>query len=576
MKFAKSSEAILILALLLFLCFASCRRELSCESCREVNRPPLAHAGSDQTTLLPADSVLLDGSGSTDLDGSITGYQWRLVVGPLVPPISSPQEAQTRISGLLSGVYLFELTATDNGGLSAKDTVQVRVENPAQTNQPPQACTGADQVLTLPINTTTLDGSRSTDPENNITAYQWTKIAGPASYSLTSASNVKTDVTTLTEGVYLFELMITDAGGLFDKDTVQVVVKAIIASDCSSNRPKVVVNATLLGVHPNPRVGMAVVAAGNKLFFAGGQVGTSTNRVGSARVDIYDIATNTWSMGALSVPRIDVTAIASGTKVLFAGGDTGEFGDVTEQYYSAVDIYDLATNTWSVTKLKSDGTQLSAAATDSKVFFAGGIYHFSNGNGGWAAGMSDLVEMYDIGSGTWTETKMSEAKVGLAAATLDNKVYFAGGHLGGYNMSDKIEIYDIATGRWSHARLTEGKYGIAGNSFGNKLYWAGGVTPHGLTCKVEIHDESVNSRAIANLSLEYSWHSAAVQNNKLIYFKPNRELDIYDVTTNSWSVGVLPQGLPYGFLVSTNNTPYLATGFDNTGILYPQIYKLEL
>ena len=40
------------------------------------NRPPVANAGPDQTIILPVNSVTLDGSASTDPDGTITSYKW--------------------------------------------------------------------------------------------------------------------------------------------------------------------------------------------------------------------------------------------------------------------------------------------------------------------------------------------------------------------------------------------------------------------------------------------------------------------------------------------------------------------
>jgi K319L-like, PKD domain/WD40-like Beta Propeller Repeat len=93
-----------------------------------------------------------------------------------------------------------------------------------KTNRPPVANAGADQVITLPSNSVNLNGSASTDPNNNISSYLWTKISGPSSFNIADANAVQTQVTNLVEGVYQFELKVTDAGGLFDKDITQVTV----------------------------------------------------------------------------------------------------------------------------------------------------------------------------------------------------------------------------------------------------------------------------------------------------------------------------------------------------------------
>jgi hypothetical protein len=92
--------------------------------------------------------------------------------------------------------------------------------------QPPVALAGTDQIITLPLDSTSLDGSKSTDPDSNITSYLWTKIAGPSSFFISNQSTAQTQLTRLKQGIYLLELKVSDAGGLFSKDTVQIAVNA--------------------------------------------------------------------------------------------------------------------------------------------------------------------------------------------------------------------------------------------------------------------------------------------------------------------------------------------------------------
>jgi hypothetical protein len=55
--------------------FISCKKEYSCQNCKDGNKPPIANAGRDTTIALRKDSVMLDGSASTDPDGTITSYK---------------------------------------------------------------------------------------------------------------------------------------------------------------------------------------------------------------------------------------------------------------------------------------------------------------------------------------------------------------------------------------------------------------------------------------------------------------------------------------------------------------------
>jgi len=54
--------------------FIACKKETSCENCKEGNKQPIAIAGPDQVITLPTDSVLLDGSSSSDLEGIISEW----------------------------------------------------------------------------------------------------------------------------------------------------------------------------------------------------------------------------------------------------------------------------------------------------------------------------------------------------------------------------------------------------------------------------------------------------------------------------------------------------------------------
>jgi hypothetical protein len=51
-------------------------------------------------------------------------------------------------------------------------------------NKPPIAVAGPDQVVTLPTDSVSLDGSSSSDPDGRISEWLWTKISGPASFDI--------------------------------------------------------------------------------------------------------------------------------------------------------------------------------------------------------------------------------------------------------------------------------------------------------------------------------------------------------------------------------------------------------
>ena len=58
-------------------------------------------------------------------------YEWRKISGPEKYKIVSPNSAVTDVADLEVGTYQFELKVTNSRGLSARDTMVLRVSPPA-------------------------------------------------------------------------------------------------------------------------------------------------------------------------------------------------------------------------------------------------------------------------------------------------------------------------------------------------------------------------------------------------------------------------------------------------------------
>jgi len=187
-----------------------------------VNQAPAASAGTNQNITLPQNTLNLTGSGS-DSDGSIASYLWVKVSGPAVT-LTNASNATVSLSNLLEGTYLFRLTVTDNGGLTASADVTITVL-PAAVNQLPVANGGVDITITLPSNSTTLFGGAS-DADGSIASYSWTKLTGPTA-TLTNATTPTLSLSDLMQGVYVFRLTVTDDDGATDNDDVTVTVNAV-------------------------------------------------------------------------------------------------------------------------------------------------------------------------------------------------------------------------------------------------------------------------------------------------------------------------------------------------------------
>ncbi|MCP4235258.1 MAG: DUF1566 domain-containing protein [Aestuariibacter sp.] len=104
---------------------------IACGGGSSSNVAPSASAGADQTVNeLTEDTVTLNGTASSDSDGSIVSYSWAQTAGsPTVTlsddTVASPTFATPDITGDTS--LTFELTVTDDEGATASDTTVVTI-----------------------------------------------------------------------------------------------------------------------------------------------------------------------------------------------------------------------------------------------------------------------------------------------------------------------------------------------------------------------------------------------------------------------------------------------------------------
>lgn len=178
------------------------------------------------------------------------------------------------------------------------------------------------------------------------------------------------------------------------------------------------------------------VSAGGMVFIAGGS--RLPDYVFYDEVDIYNKESGEWTVENLSESRTFIASVAHGNKVFFAGGASGTSTNVN--YFDVIDIYDLETNTWSTKYLSVPRCLIGAAAAAGKVFFAGGSNELGSA--------TDVIDIYDIENDDWTEEYLSEPRADVAAISYDNKVYFAGGALPDGISSDKVDIYNVENEEW--------------------------------------------------------------------------------------------------------------------------------
>jgi MYXO-CTERM domain-containing protein len=171
---------------------------------RPDNVSPTADAGGPYSANL-GDTVVFDGSGSSDADGTITLYEWDLGDGGTMTGMGGSHVYAA------AGTYVVILTVTDNGGATSVDVTSVTITSPG--NDPPVADAGGGVSGAVGENIA-FDGSDSTDSDGTIVSYAWDFGDG------TTGSGEMTTHAFTAAGSFLVQLTVTDDDGAIDQDTV--------------------------------------------------------------------------------------------------------------------------------------------------------------------------------------------------------------------------------------------------------------------------------------------------------------------------------------------------------------------
>jgi dienelactone hydrolase len=201
------------------------------------NLLPVVNAGPDLVLTLPENAVNITGRAS-DKDGKIVSYEWAKTYGGRVS-FGGETSSSVRIFNLDRGVYIFRLRAKDNDGGIKDDYFKITVNGSRQTtkkaepnttkktsggsNIPPVASAGPDRVLTLPVNSITIQANAS-DRDGKVVSYQWTKTYGGRA-SLSGDRTSRVTIHNLSEGVYIFRLTVKDNDGALKHDYFKITVE---------------------------------------------------------------------------------------------------------------------------------------------------------------------------------------------------------------------------------------------------------------------------------------------------------------------------------------------------------------
>lgn len=278
-----------------------------------------------------------------------------------------------------------------------------------------------------------------------------------------------------------------------------------------------------------------------------------------------------WTIkGSLNVARKQMTAAAINGKIYVAAG-----GQPFPNFLRSTEIYDPATNSWS----------MGASASMARVFIStnsgainGVLYAVAGNPVGFC---TTQLEAYTVASNSWsTRASAPRERCGAASFEHNGKLWV----LGGVNTSStvrpvEIDVYDPATNSWSTPLSMPGyRSGFGAAVLNGKLYLVGGdVSPPGTcTSGVDVYDFATNSwSSVAPMPIVRCLAGVAALDGRLYVVGGYRydgtiysSVESYDPVTNSWRAEPSLSGPRYSpAVVALNGTLYSIGGYNGASAI---------
>ena len=220
--------------------------------------------------------------------------------------------------------------------------------------------------------------------------------------------------------------------------------------------------------------------------------GITNDRGTVATVQVYDSATDSWTLTAPLPVAVNhnMAASANGKLYVFGGQTAGAQG--SSSFVDSVFEFDPDTGQWTPrTPLPMARSAGATAVVDGKIYVPAG-----------RPPRGHDFAVYDPVADSWTSLPdLPTQRNHLAAAAIDGKIYVAGGRFGpGFSseVTDILEIFDPVSGQWSEgARMPVPRGGINGVMANGCLHVFGGEgnqnDPSGMFSDYDVYNPVTNS-----------------------------------------------------------------------------------
>lgn len=238
---------------------------------------------------------------------------------------------------------------------------------------------------------------------------------------------------------------------------------------------------TTLPELPEPRTEVTAAIAGDLIYAVGGFAADPAGTViGSRRVDVFDLTTDSWSRAPdLPIALHHAAAVSLGERIVVVGGYTTVGFVPTPTTW----VLEPGASAWEPFVALPEPRGAHVAVSDgASIWVAGGV---------GLTGLTDEVLVLDPGADAWRAVApLPDTREHLAGALLDGVFYVAGGRDGPLSSNTaRADAYDIATDTWERvADMPTARGGIAAAAHDGRVVVFGGEANSGTFDEAEAYD----------------------------------------------------------------------------------------
>jgi N-acetylneuraminic acid mutarotase len=227
------------------------------------------------------------------------------------------------------------------------------------------------------------------------------------------------------------------------------------------------------------------VSLNDKLYVLGALTGPYPSEKSVPDIFVYDPGTNTWATHAGEIPaeRLRGAAAAVGFEgnIYVVGGSTNGHSNGSVSW---TDVYDPVSGSWTpLSDSPHARDHFQVAVHNGKLYAIGGRRTNASANRVFDD-LETAVDVYDIATDTWTTlpqaANVPTARAGATTVVFDDQILVIGGESTQSSAHNEVEAFSPETQTWRKLPpLLTGRHGTQAVVFDNKIYIAAGSANQG-------------------------------------------------------------------------------------------------